>query len=252
MKQNIAQIKLNIDYRKKDDLVNQIIDSIKTDIIQLRFEHGQMLPPINDISVDNKIDTSSIVLAFDILVNQGFLTTKDTNFFINRHRFIDDFKPGPKKIVDSVAEQGLKARFETKLVEYVNKLPQGLASISKNKLNKYIHIQRLFYSNDIPFSLVDFYYDATLLPDFNHTNYDQLLTYDFIKSKYPSLVTRSTRLISASKVSNEITRLLNIPSNTPLLCINYIGYAENNDEIEYVIGYSSSNYEISELQHEII
>ncbi len=240
----LAPFLISIDYRKKASIVEQIIDDVKRKIANHDYPTGTLCEDTKIISEQNQIEENDVRVAFDKLVDEGYLKKLDGAYRVEPVRLLNEYYNQIIPLSEAIARSGFRVSFRNLKIAYMKSLPPNLRAFATQKVSKYIMIRRLFHADQFPVFIVDMFYDAKLFEGVSEAKLDTLQIYAYLTTEKNTRITHSKRLISVRVASPEMNQLLNNPKDCATIQTEVVGFNEKNEAVEFAIGYTMSNYSI--------
>lgn len=219
----------------------QIRDYLKNKIEDKVYEVGSIIPSETELSKVNNVSRMTVRHAINELVEMGYVIRK---------RGVGTFVAEKKLDLDIKFFEGFskKAKREGKVVKNkVIKLKQlNSDEFHAKKLNldsgEIVHYSvRVRYLDDKPATIEYNYMPYRMFEDLDE---ETLMgsKYEYIRAEKGLMIKESIREVEPSLVSSEISKLLDLPKNTPILKVNSTSYLNNDIPFEYTEIYYNPKY----------
>ena len=219
----------------------QIRDYLKNKIEEKKYSIGTMIPSETELSKSNSVSRMTVRHAINELVEMGYVIRK---------RGIGTFVAEKKLDLDIKYFEGFsrKAKREGKAV--TNKVIQleklALDEFHAKKLDLELgelvyYSVRVRYLDGKPATIEYNYMPYKIFEDLD----EEVLMrskYEYIKEKKGLIIKESVREVEPSLASTEISNLLDLPRNTPVLKVNSTSYLDTGIPFEYTEIYYNPKY----------
>ncbi|MFK2821607.1 GntR family transcriptional regulator [Arcobacter sp. YIC-80] len=216
-------------------LYEQILKSIETK----EYSVSQKLPSENELAKIFDVNRHTVRQALSLLKDKGFIYTLK-----GKGNFISNIKV-PYSISDksSYSSKILDLGYEPKTKLLSSNIIEPNEDIAKNlnlsKKLKVIELKLLRYANDLPISVSYSYFDAFIYRDIiNHLDLEPFSLYKILNKCYPNLeITKVSTVFESLVAKNELSELLMMPSNSPILAASTLSKDQEGNYIEYGTSY---------------
>jgi GntR family transcriptional regulator len=213
-------------HRIRRDLLNKIEST--------EYKHGEYLPSEPKLCDFYNVSRTTVRMAVNSLVEDGYLTIvrgKGTKVTSTKLRCKIS---NVMSFTDVISQQGMR----TGLQEVrINKIKPSKDICDKLDIDSYedvYEIYRVRNADDEPISIHYSYIPCKYMPDYSIELFHEIKSlYKILEDKYNIFIHVSEDNISALKAGKEISKILNIDDNDPILFIERLAYDINNKIIEY-------------------
>lgn len=227
-------------YIIKNDIIKKINDN--------ELVSNQLLPSERELINSYNVSRITVRRAIDELVKEGyvykisgkgsFVNKNTSNQNLNKvHSYTEEITNQGKKPSRKV----LKASIEKCSYQICKKL-----GLSENE-NVFV-LERVYYADDKSLCLTKTYLPYNKFENIDYFNFEANSLYNILENFYDIKITRATQIIEASSAKNEISKLLEMKNNSPLLLFNTITYGQKNG-IEFPIEYFISYYKTDNMKY---
>lgn len=216
-------------------LYEQILKSIETK----EYSVSQKLPSENELAKIFDVNRHTVRQALSLLKDKGFIyTLKGKGNFISNIKVpysISDKSSYSSKILDLGYEPKTKL-LSANIIEPNEDITKNL---NLNKKLKVIELKLLRYANDLPISVSYSYFDAFIYRDIiNHLDLEPFSLYKILNKCYPNLeITKVSTVFESLVAKNELSELLMMPSNSPILAASTLSKDQEGNYVEYGTSY---------------
>ena len=216
-------------------LYEQILLNIENKV----YNCCDQLPSENEFAQQFNVNRHTVRQALKKLKDEGIIYTQrgKGNFIANIKvpYSISDKSSYSSKILDLGYEP------KTKLLSVDIKTPnEEVAKILglNDKLNV-IELKLLRYANDLPISVSYSYFDAYLYREMvNHLDCEPFSLYKVLNQCYPQMeITKVSTVFESLVATKELSELLMMPSNSPILSASTLSKNQDGEFVEYGTAY---------------
>ena len=217
----------------------KLYENILKNIENKIYTHCQKLPSENDFAKDYKVNRHTVRQALSLLKDEGIIYTKrgKGNFLTNIKvpYSISDKSSYSSKILDLGYEPKTKL-LSADIIEAKGDVAQNLKLSNKLKV---IELKLLRYANDLPISVSYSYFDAFIYRDIiKYLDCEPFSLYKILQKCYPHLeVIKVSTVFESISSTKQISELLMMPSNSPILSACTISKDQNENLVEYGTSY---------------
>ena len=217
----------------------KLYEDILKDIENKEYNHCNKLPSENDFAKQFDVNRHTVRQALSLLKDEGFIYTKQGkgNFLSNIKvpYSISDKSSYSSKILDLGYEPKTKL-LSADIIEASGEVAQNLKL--NNKL-KVIELKLLRYANDLPISVSYSYFDAFIYRKIiKHLDCEPFSLYKILEKAYPNLeVTKVSTVFESLVSTKQLSELLMMPSNSPILSASTISKDQDGNLVEYGTSY---------------
>ncbi|MGA1939228.1 GntR family transcriptional regulator [Arcobacter sp. YIC-310] len=216
-------------------LYEQILKSIETK----EYSVSKKLPSENELAKIFDVNRHTVRQALSLLKDKGFIyTLKGKGNFISNIKVpysISDKSSYSSKILDLGYEPKTKL-LSANIIEPNEDIAKNL---NLSKKLKVIELKLLRYANDLPISVSYSYFDAFIYRDIiNHLDLEPFSLYKILNKCYPNLeITKVSTVFESLVAKNELSELLMMPSNSPILAASTLSKDQEGNYVEYGTSY---------------
>lgn len=217
----------------------KLYEKILKNIENKKYNCCDKLPSENDFAREYDVNRHTVRQALSLLKDEGFIyTKKGKGNFISNIKVpysISDKSSYSSKILDLGYEPKTKL-LSADIIEPSEEIAKNLGI--NNKL-KVIELKLLRYANDLPISVSYSYFDAFIYREIvNNLNLEPFSLYKILEKCYPHLeITKVSTVFESIVASNELSELLMMPSNSPILSASTLSKDQNGNFCEYGTSY---------------
>ncbi len=217
----------------------KLYEDILKDIENKEYNHCNKLPSENDFAKQFDVNRHTVRQALSLLKDEGFIYTKKGkgNFLSNIKvpYSISDKSSYSSKILDLGYEPKTKL-LSADIIEASGEVAQNLKL--NNKL-KVIELKLLRYANDLPISVSYSYFDAFIYREIiKHLDCEPFSLYKILEKAYPNLeITKVSTVFESLASTKQLSELLMMPSNSPILSASTISKDQDGNLVEYGTSY---------------
>ena len=221
----------------------KLYDKILENIKNKKYNINYKLPSENTLASEFNVNRHTVRQALQLLKDEGSIyTLKGKGTFISCIKIpysISDKSSYTQRILDLGYEPKTKflgADIIEPSIEVAKKL--GL-----NKNLNVIEIKLLRFANDLPITVSYSYFDAYLFRDIiNHLDVKPFSLYKVLNKCYPNIeITKVSTVFEALNSSAELSTLLKLQSNTPILSASTISKDQEGNLVEFGTSYSRAD-----------
>lgn len=220
-------------------LYNKILENIENKKYNINYK----LPSENTFALEFKVNRHTVRQALQLLKDEGFIyTLKGKGNFISNIKIpysISDKSSYSQRILDLGYEPTTKL-LSVDIIEPTNEIAKNLG-INKN-LNV-IEIKLLRFANDLPITVSYSYFDAYIFRELiNHLDTKPFSLYSLLNKCYPDMeITKMSTVFEALNSTAELSKLLKLSSNIPILSASTISKDQYGNFVEYGTSYSRAD-----------
>jgi len=220
-----------------------------------RWKPGARLPSEPELCASFDVSRTVVRQALQELVYEGVVVREK-----GRGTFVAEGKISSTSLVHSLvgfhqdmAERGLEPNSKV-LEQVMQPAAQPVARyLHLEELSPVIKLERLRFIQDDPIVLVTSYLPYNLCPLALKADFTRQSLYAFLAETYGLTLARGRRRIEATVASEERARLFQVNPGSPLLRMESVTFSEQDQPIEYFIGYfrgDRSRFEVEVLRLE--
>lgn len=236
-----------IDFESVTPLYEQVMNDIKRDIVDGKYESKKRLPTEDQFSEKYGVSRITIRRAINELCSQGIIVKKQgKGTFVCGHKFQKNFSTSGMSFTESCQLNGMKASAKTLAAEIIQPTDSRILQyLGLKKGDSAVFLERLRLADDKPVVIERNYfpleYSFLLNVEFDH---DSL--YRYLSSDKGVNIVAGPLLLRIVRAGGKEAKLLDLPRNAPVLesigcayrddgrvlhTINNIGYGGNFDFI---------------------
>lgn len=221
----------------------KLYEEILENIASKKYNSKDKLPSENSFADEFGVNRHTVRQALQLLKDEGHIFTQK-----GKGNFISNIKV-PYSISDkssySQKIQDLGYEPKTKLLsaDIIEPSSDVAKNLGINKKLKVIEIKLLRFANDLPITVSYSYFDAFRYREIiNHLDVKPFSLYNILKESYPKMeITKISTVFEALNPSAELSSLLNLHSNTPIISASTISKDQDGNLIEYGTSYSRAD-----------
>ncbi len=233
---------VKIDKRSSLKISFQLAQAIKLMLLNHEITHHELLPSIHDMSDTIKVRKTDVEEAYQMLIDEKFVTKQDGKHHVNYFHFSANFFLDVVPLIDAIRQMGMVATTKT-IYKKVVSLPTELHTLPQVDVeNKYLCIKRLYYGNDVPLVILEMYmpYPRFKDLDLNVNNHEGI--YEYIYKEHNIKVSSSTRTFKVVNIDKENAKLLNMLPHTASYQGISIAYDQHKKMVDITRSWSIINY----------
>ncbi|MBU3015043.1 GntR family transcriptional regulator [Poseidonibacter lekithochrous] len=220
-------------------LYNKILENIENKKYNVNYK----LPSENTFASEFNVNRHTVRQALQLLKDEGVIyTLKGKGNFISNIKIpysISDKSSYSQRILDL----GYEPTTEVLNVDIIEPNAEVAKKLGLNKNLNVIEIKLLRFANDLPITVSYSYFDAYLFRDIvNHLDMKPFSLYRVLNQCYPKMeITKMSTVFEALNPSAELSSLLNLHSNTPILSASTISKDQDGNLVEFGTSYSRAD-----------
>ncbi|QDF28884.1 GntR family transcriptional regulator [Halarcobacter anaerophilus] len=221
------------------ELYEQILKNIK----DKKYSCCDKLPSENIFAKEFGVNRHTVRQALSLLKDEGVIyTLKGKGNFISNIQVpysISEKSSFSQKILDLGYEPKTKL-ISADIIEPTDDIAKNLGLSKKLKV---IELKLLRFANDLPIAVSYSYFDAFIYREIiNNLDIKPLSLYRVLNRCYPNMeITKISTIFEAKNPSAEISELLMMPSNTPVIAATTISKNQKGEFVEYGTSYSRAD-----------
>lgn len=221
----------------------KLYDQILENIANKKYSTNDKLPSENAFAHEFNVNRHTVRQALQLLKDEGHIYTQK-----GKGNFISNIKV-PYSISDkssySQKIQDLGYEPKTKLLsaDIVEPTVEVAKSLGLNSKLKVIELKLLRFANDLPITVSYSYFDAYRFREIiNNLDIEPFSLYRVLEQCYPNMeIIKMSTVFEALNPTAELSSLLNLHSNTPILSASTISKDQNGELVEYGTSYSRAD-----------
>jgi len=220
-------------------LYNKILENIENK----KYNSKDRLPSENTFATQFNVNRHTVRQALQLLKDEGFIyTLKGKGNYISNIKIpysISDKSSYTQKILDL----GYEPTTEVLSVDIIEPSLEVAKNLGLNKKLNVIEIKLLRFANDLPITVSYSYFDAYIFRDIiNHLNMKPFSLYKVLNKCYPKMeITKISTVFEALTPTSELSSLLNLRSNTPILSASTLSKDQDGNLVEFGTSYSRAD-----------
>lgn len=221
----------------------KLYENILENIENKNYDTNHKLPSENAFAMQFNVNRHTVRQALQLLKDEGHIyTQKGKGNFISNLKVpysISDKSSYTQKIQDLGYEPKTKL-LSADIIEPSNDVAKNLGL---NKKLKVIELKLLRFANDLPITVSYSYFDAFRFREIiNQLDMQPFSLYSILSKCYPDMeITKMSTIFEALNPNAELSSLLNLQSNTPLISASTISIDQNGEFVEYGTSYSRAD-----------
>ena len=218
----------------------KIYEEILHDIEHGKYPTLEKLPSENFFATKFGVNRHTVRQALQLLKEKGVIYSQQGkgNFITNIEiPYSITNKSSYSSIIYDLGYEPHSELISAKVVEPTDEVAQALGI---NKKLQVIEIKLLRYANGIPITFSESYFDAFTCKDIlKNLNLEPFSLYKVLEYTYPDIeITKLSTVFKAMQPTKEISELLKVPLNAPILAYSTISVNQDGQYIEYGTSYS--------------
>lgn len=220
-------------------IYKKLYEKILENIENKNYNCCEKLPSENKLANEFNVNRHTVRQALSLLKDEGFIySLKGKGNFISNIKVpysISDKSSYSSKILDLGYEPKTKL-LRADIVTPSSDVAKKLALNSKLKV---IELKLLRYANDLPISVSYSYFDVFYFRKIiDYLDMEPFSLYKVLKTCYPEKeITKVSTVFESIIASQELSELLMMPSNTPILTASTISKDQDGNFVEYGTSY---------------
>jgi len=217
-------------------IYEQILHDIETGIYQTL----EKLPSENFFAEKFGVNRHTVRQALKLLKEKGVIYSKQGkgNFITNIEiPYSITNKSSYSSIIYDLGYEPYSKLISAKVVDPSEEIANALGINSKLQV---IEIKLLRFANGIPITYSESYFDAYLFKDIlNNLEIEPFSLYQLLEKTYPGIeITKLSTVFKAIQPTKEISEMLKVPLNAPILAYSTISVNQDGEYLEYGTSYS--------------
>ncbi|MDR1780162.1 MAG: GntR family transcriptional regulator [Tannerella sp.] len=195
----------------------QLYETLRRHILAGTYEEGSLLPSENELCTVHSMTRPTVRHALDSLVRDGFITRRQGKGSIVRRPPLEIGILSIAATSSAINRNYLKTQILKKpvIVPWPDNFPYDLSDAEK--VSGCINMERLRFVNDQPV-----FYDINHLPNINLPRFatrslENKSLFDTLRQHYHIEVKGGEQKLRAIKASSDISKLLHVPPDAPVL-----------------------------------
>jgi len=233
---------IKIDKRSSQEIFYQLAQSIKIMLLNHKMAYQDTLPSIQDMSAALNIRKTDVEKAYQLLIDEKFMTKIDCAYHVNYFHFSANFFLDVVPLIEAIRQMGMDPSTKT-ISKKVVKTPSNLSLPPHlNVDEKFIYIKRLYLGNSLPLVVLDIYLPYNRFKDLDIDFGNSEGIYEYIHKKHGILASSSDRTFKVVNMDKENAKLLNMMPQTAGYQGLSITYDQHKKIIDITRSWSIINY----------
>jgi len=212
----------------------QLIELLKTRILQKVWKPGDQIPGEQDLCTEFSVSRTVVRQALGELENSGLIVRrKGRGTFVAEPKISESLVQKLTGFYQDMVEHGMKpiTQVLTQVIEPANVKIAGYLEIEPGA--QLVKIERLRFIEEEPIQLVTSYIPLVLAPNLPQVDLTNRSLYEFLEKEYNIFIARGRRYIEAVSANEKEAKLLKVERGAPLMMLNSISFLEDGRPIEY-------------------
>jgi len=221
--------------RVEKPLYLKLYEKILRNIENKKYSTSEKLPSENEFATTFDVNRHTVRQALSMLKDEGFIYTKK-----GKGNYISNIKV-PYSISDKssytskILDLGYEPKTKFLSADVIEPSNDVAINLGLNKNLKVIELKLLRYANDLPISVSYSYFDAYIYREIiNNLDCKPFSLYKVLEKCYPNLeITKVSTVFESQSSTNELSELLMMPSNSPILSASTLSKDQDGNFVEY-------------------
>lgn len=221
--------------RVEKPLYLKLYEKILRNIENKKYSTSEKLPSENEFATTFDVNRHTVRQALSMLKDEGFIYTKK-----GKGNYISNIKV-PYSISDKssytskILDLGYEPKTKFLSADVIEPSNDVAINLGLNKNLKVIELKLLRYANDLPISVSYSYFDAYIYREIiNNLDCKPFSLYKVLEKCYPNLeITKVSTVFESHSSTNELSELLMMPSNSPILSASTLSKDQDGNFVEY-------------------
>ncbi len=221
--------------RVEKPLYLKLYEKILRNIENKKYSTSEKLPSENEFATTFDVNRHTVRQALSMLKDEGFIYTKK-----GKGNYISNIKV-PYSISDKssytskILDLGYEPKTKFLSADVIEPSNDVAINLGLNKNLKVIELKLLRYANDLPISVSYSYFDAYIYREIiNNLDCKPFSLYKVLEKCYPNLeITKVSTVFESHTSTNELSELLMMPSNSPILSASTLSKDQDGNFVEY-------------------
>ena len=225
--------------RLEKPLYIKLYEKILKNIEKKKYNISDKLPSENDFAKEFNVNRHTIRQALSLLKDEGFIYT-----IKGKGNFIANIKvpysiSNKSSYTSKILDLGYEPKTELLSADIIEPSVDVAEQLGLTNKLKVIELKLLRYANDLPISVTYSYFDAFLYRKIiDNLNCEPFSLYKILEKSYPSLeITKISTVFQSLSTNKELSELLMMPSNSPILAASTLSKDQDGNFVEYGIAY---------------
>jgi len=227
---------IKIDKRSSQEISYQLAQSIKILLLNHKMTYQEILPSVQDMSYALNIRRSDVEKAYQLLMNEKFVSQINHDFYVNFFHFSANFFLDVIPLIQAIRQIGMEPSTKT-ISKKIVKIPVDFPVSPKiNKDEKYIYIKRLYLGNGVPLVILDIFLPYNRFKDIDLNVGNNEGIYEYFHKKFDIRISSSDRKFKVVNIDKENAKLLNMMPQTA----SYQGISITYDQHKHIVDITRS------------
>ncbi len=216
----------------------QLSECIKTAIERGQLVEGDRIATEEEMCRTFNISRPVVRQAYASLIQEGIIERhKGKGTFVKSKDVDGNVFMEVSSFNSEMRRLGLEPKTKVLKLEVTdeNQIIMNKYDLSSDLGQKYVHIKRLRYGDDIPKVLVESFMPSDYFPGIENENFEDVSLYDVMETKYKVTVDHVVRTFEARIIRDEDVELLEVKKKSPIHFVRSSAYDSANRLIEYSI-----------------
>lgn len=217
----------------------KLYEKILKNIENKKYNTSEKLPSENDYAKEFNVNRHTIRQALSLLKDEGFIYT-----IKGKGNFIANIKvpysiSNKSSYTSKILDLGYEPKTKLLNADIIEPSVEVAKQLGLNNKLKVIELKLLRYANDLPISVTYSYFDAFLYRKIiDNLNCEPFSLYKILEKSYPSLeITKISTVFESLSTNKELSKLLMMPSNSPILAASTLSKDQYGNFVEYGTAY---------------
>jgi len=197
--------------------------------IKTHYQAGDLLPSEGEIEKQYGVSRITVRKAIEELSREGIVVKKQgKGTFVLEQKILYD-----ANVIGSLTQrlEEQKHQLQTHSIDYIT-ITEAHHVKELLGCDTLLCIKRLRLLDGVPFALMLNYIDPNKVPDLQE-QFSKGSLYTYYKKQYGITFYHAEETVEAKAATKEQSKMLEIPENSPLLCLQRLSYGKKDSPIEY-------------------
>ena len=221
----------------------KLYEKILENIANKKYSSNDKLPSENSFATEFNVNRHTVRQALQLLKDEGHIYTQK-----GKGNFISNIKvpysiSGKSSYSQKIIDLGYEPKTKLLSVDIIEPSTEVAKNLSLNKKLKVIELKLLRFADGLPITLSYSYFDAYRFREIiNNLNIEPFSLYKVLEKCYPNMrITKMATVFEALNPNAELSSLLKLHSNTPILSASTISKDQDGNFVEYGTSYSRAD-----------
>lgn len=221
----------------------KLYEQILENIANKKYNSTDKLPSENSFATQFSVNRHTVRQALQLLKDEGHIyTQKGKGNFISNIKVpytISDKSSYSQKIQDL----GYEPKSKLLSADIIEPSAEVASKLALNSKLKVIELKLLRFANDLPITVSYSYFDAYRFRQIvDNLDIEPFSLYKVLEKCYPKMeITKMSTVFEALNPTAELSSLLKLHSNTPILSASTISKDQSGNLVEYGTSYSRAD-----------